>query len=390
MKLLGSCLAAGILVLSCAGSASATPSYPRTGGPEPGQWQEFSYGSTLLPDTYIVYTPPSYTPGRPMPLLVMIHGCQTTAYQQMESTEFNQLAAEKGFVVLYPDFDVTGELQPGPLRQCWRFFEPGSWMRGDGDAGTIGGETMTVLSRWDINPQRVYVAGMSAGGFMTPIMIASYPDLFAAGTVAAGGSYGDGTCLLGLPGDVNAEQSAQLAFNDEGARRAVVPLLVMGGDADTSVPPPCVDQTVQQSLRTNNLVIDGSQTSPISLTPASVTAYAPAGKLPYKVSTYLDPEGCVIAQRWLIHGMAHFWPGGSPAPQWAGFTDPQAPSGADAAWSFLSSYTKPDPLSSCHQPSAARPVRRHHRKVRRHRRNSTAKPDPPCPRRRRCATIARA
>jgi hypothetical protein len=65
------------------------------------------------------------------------------------------------------------------------------------------------------------------------------------------------------------------------------------------------------------------------------------------VSTYLDPDGCLIGERWLIHGMNHFWPGGSSDPQWASFTDPKGPNGAEIAWAFLTRYTKSDTAMPC-------------------------------------------
>ena len=49
-----------------------------------------------------------------MPLVVVLHGCQTTAYQQMEASLYNPLADKMGFVVVYPDTDAAENAQPGP------------------------------------------------------------------------------------------------------------------------------------------------------------------------------------------------------------------------------------------------------------------------------------
>jgi poly(3-hydroxybutyrate) depolymerase len=184
-----------------------------------------------------------------------------------------------------PDIDVTGGLQPGPTRNCWRFPMPNSWVRGQGDAAAIAGMTYATMSRWNIDPQRGYLSGISAGGFMTSILAAAYPDLYAAVSVSAAGAYADFSCLLGLPGEMPLQASAQLAFNQEGPRARVVPILVTGGDADTAVPPPCADKALQQGLRTDNLVLDGVQTRPISLSPASVREYQDPGRYGYKVSS---------------------------------------------------------------------------------------------------------
>ena len=67
------------------------------------------------------------------------------------------------------------------------------------------------------------------------------------------------------------------------------------------------------------------------------------------VSTYLDPGGCVIGERWLIHGMNHFWSGGTTDPEYANFTDPKGPNGAVTTWDFVSRYTKSSTAQTCTQ-----------------------------------------
>jgi poly(hydroxyalkanoate) depolymerase family esterase len=317
-----------------------------------GRIQHYALGEGDSAFPYIVYTPPSYKRANKMPLVVMTHGCQTTAEEQMRSTLFNKVAKKAGFVMLYPDIDAAGTEQPGPLRNCWRFFDSASWHRDQGDAGAIAGMTRAVMARKRIDPARVYMVGMSAGGFMTSIMAAAYPDLFAAVTINAAGAYADRTCLaIGDPVALPASLSAQLAYEEMGDRARVVPRLVMGGSADQGIPPSCADKALEQGLRTNNLVISGDQEGPISLAPASVEEVATPGRYDSTVSTYLDPAGCLIGQRWSFHGMNHFWPGGSSDPELANFTDPKAPNGAKIAWRFLRGYTKGKTSMPCAEAS---------------------------------------
>jgi poly(hydroxyalkanoate) depolymerase family esterase len=307
---------------------------------KPGKTQSFTYAAGDVAFPYLVHTPRGYSRKRPVPLVVMTHGCQTTANEQMRATRYNQVANREGFVVLYPDIDETGTQQPGPLRNCWRFFDGASWHRDGGDAGALAGMTREVMARKRIDPERVYMVGISAGGFMTSIMAAAYPDLYAAVVVTAAGAYADPTCLFVNPATRPVAESAQLAYEEMGVRARVVPRLVMGGDADQGIPPQCADKALEQGLRTNNLVISGSQDGPLPLTPSEVHPYGEPGRYESTVSTYRDPAGCVIGERLMIHGMNHFWPGGSAKPAWANFTDPKAPDGAPYAWNFLSKYRK--------------------------------------------------
>ncbi len=313
---------------------------------DPGSIETFTYGEGDQQYKYIVYTPTSYDPGRAAPLLVLAHGCQTTADEQMRASLFNPIAEREGFVVLYPDVTTLHEQQPGPLRNCWHFPLPTSQHRDAGDAGAIAGMTGAVMESWNVDTERVYMVGISAGGFMTSIMAAAYPDLYAAVGVIAAGAYADGSCLLGAPG-IPASTSALLAREEMGERARIIPRLVMGGDADQGIVPACADKALEQGLRTNNLVLGDSQESPISLTPASTRVEPKADGYDTTVSTYLDPDGCLIGERWLIHGMNHFWPGGSSDPDLANFTDPKGPSGAEASWEFLSQYTKSETTPPC-------------------------------------------
>ncbi len=322
--------------------------------PDPGTTQTFTYGPAGDAQySYIVYVPTTYDASDPAPLLVMTHGCQTTAEEQMRANLLNPIAERERFIVLYPDVNGTEEQQPGPTKNCWQFPSPLNWHRGSGDPAAIAGMTQAVMTGWNVDPERVYMAGMSAGSFMTSIMAAAYPDLYAAVVINAGGAYADGACL-GIPAGIPAAVSAQLAFEEMGNRARVVPRLVMGGDSDQGVPPACADKALEQGLRTNNLVLGGSQESPISLSPATTREEDNPNPDGYDstVQTYPDPEGCLTGERWLIHGMNHFWPGGSSDPALKSFTDPKGPNGGEIAWEFLSRFTKGATSPPCSEAPA--------------------------------------
>jgi poly(hydroxyalkanoate) depolymerase family esterase len=274
----------------------------------------------------------------------MLHGCTQSADDFAAGTRMNFLGEEQSCFVVYPE-------QPSGANQskCWNWFRTGDQQRDGGEPSLIAGITRQVMRDHAIDPRRVYVAGLSAGGATAAIMAATYPDLYAAVGINAGGAYGDPGCLFGNPATRPVDDSAAAAYAEMGPRARVVPRLVMGGDSDQGVPPQCADKALEQGLRTNNLVIDGSQEAPISLTPSSTEEVPPPGPGRYAstVSTYTDPDGCVIGQRWLIHGMNHFWPGGSSDPEWASFTDPKGPSGAKIAWRFLHRYTKSGTSMPC-------------------------------------------
>ena len=171
---------------------------------------------------------------------------------------------------------------------------------------------------------------------------------YAAVGLNAGGAYTDFSCI-GVNSPMTAEQSAALARTEMGPRARIVPRLVMGGDADQGIPPACADKALEQGLRTNNLVLGSSQESPISLEPTASrdVAATKTGGYSSTVSNYKDPNGCLIGQRWLIHGMNHFWPGGTDNPTYKNFTDPKGPNGAEISWNFFKRFTKKGTAMPC-------------------------------------------
>jgi len=279
----------------------------------------------------------------------MLHGCQTTAYEQMEASLYNPLADRQHFVVAYPDVDPIEATQPGITQDCWQYPNPADWERGQGDDAAVAGITREVMSRWHVDPQRVYLIGMSAGAFLTADMAATYPDLYAAVGENAGADFEDWECTVQDEVTVPVNVTAYDAREAMGPRARIVPKIVIGGDADQAIPPACADKALQQSLRTDNLVIGSNQTEPISLSPATVEHDQKPGGYRYTVGDYVDQYGCVIGQRYLVHGMNHFWSGGSSDPKWKYWTDPKGPSAAVASWAFFSRFT----LANTSRPCAA-------------------------------------
>ena len=139
-------------------------------GTDPGSTDTFTYGSGENARPYIVYTPTTYRRSKPAPLVVMTHGCQTTAEEQMHANLYNRLAERNGFVVLYPDVTRPRSSSPGRSRSAGGSTTPTAGIERQVTPAAIAGMTHAVMDRKRIDPQRVYMVGMSAGSFMTSIM----------------------------------------------------------------------------------------------------------------------------------------------------------------------------------------------------------------------------
>lgn len=290
---------------------------------------------------YLVYLPAGHHPDRQWPLYVMLHGCSTTAEQQMQANRLNPLADREGFIVLYPD--VT----PLHARSCWRAVlgsVPDRTRGAGGDADAIAGMTLTLIDSQAVDPQRVYLAGMSSGGFAAASTAAVWPELYAAvGVFAAGGTDMDASCAVLIDPLIPLRVRLRLA----GEEPTFLPLLAVGGRADPlrlgSNPAPggCARlafrewQALAQALAAERGIdtVDASR---------HVVEHGRVdGGHRWMRERESDASGCTLGEFWDIESMGHFWPGGTDDPAYAAFTDPLAPSGAELSWAFFAPLVKP-------------------------------------------------
>ena len=295
----------------------------------------------------IQYTPAALDTSKPAPLFVMVHGCNTTAEQQEAANGLDEQAEHDGFVVLYLDHEGNPVVHPA---LCWRF--PTDTERDSPDPAAIVAMVRDTIVRATppIDPRRVYYAGMSSGAMLGSIVAATYPEVFAAFMLNAGCAYKATTCAF-TPPSQPTDTLAHDAYDAMGEHRRVVPVLVSQGDKDGTVPPAHSQQTLDQWRMTDNLVTTGNLDGPLAAQPTTTREVAEPGHYPSSVTTFNDPSGCRILERWVIHGMDHFWPGGSSDPASAPFTDPKGPNGGEIAWNFFKRYRLVTSGSPCVPPA---------------------------------------
>jgi len=130
-----------------------------------------------------VYVPKGLRPRSA--LVVVLHGCTQTALSYDHGSGWSQLAAEYGFAVLFPQ-----QTRANNPNGCFNWFVPADIQADQGEAASIVQMIETVAARHDIDRTRIYVTGLSAGGAMANVMLATHPDLFAGGAIIAGLAYG--------------------------------------------------------------------------------------------------------------------------------------------------------------------------------------------------------
>src|SRR5471032_1812951 len=193
----------------------------------PGTFTTHTFANAAGHRSYKLYVPKHHS-DQPLPLVVMLHGCTQDADDFAAGTQMNALAERDGCIVAYPV-----QPQGANASKCWNWFKPADQRRDSGEPALIAGITREVMSKHAVDPARVFVAGLSAGGAMAAIMIQAYPDLYAAAGVHSGLPAGSArdlpSALAAMRGGLRAKSAAPHA--------PARPVIVFHGDADQTVHP---------------------------------------------------------------------------------------------------------------------------------------------------------
>lgn len=267
---------------------------------------------------------PSACDGQALPLVIMLHGCKQSADDFAIGTRMNALAEEMQFLVAYP-----AQTPRANGFRCWNWFREVNQQRDQGEPSIIADITRDIIDNYHVDPQRVYIAGLSAGGSMALILGCAYPELYAAVGVHSGlphaGAHDLYSAMIAMRHGVQVPAGGA----EDGAARAgaqAIPTIVFHGDMDTTVHPNNGDRVMAHSAP-NAL---GSGLSPESEIQVEHRR-APDGHA-YTRTVYTDLSGQPVAEQWLVHGASHAWSGGDAA---GSFTDPKGPDATRAMLRFF-------------------------------------------------------
>jgi polyhydroxybutyrate depolymerase len=232
---------------------------------------------------YLLYVPRTYDRSRPAPLVISLHGAGGWPVQQMNMSEWNQLADREGFIVVYP----SGVAGVGP--RIWRVGEGPDLMK---DVRFISELIDRLESQYNIDPRRIYANGFSNGGGMSFVLSCTMSDRITA---------------VGLVG------SAQTLPWSWCTDRRPVPMITFHGTADRMAPYKGGISPIAPEPFPSMLVwtANWARRNRCGAEPVESVVAADVTRLEY---TNCADDAAVVS--YVLQEGGHSWPGGQPLPEW--------------------------------------------------------------------------
>ena len=263
-------------------------------GPAPDLGERFlrrTYSGPAGSLDYRLYVPADHE-RREMALVIMLHGCTQSPEDFALGTRMNALAEEFGLIVAYPH-----QPRSANANGCWNWFDRRHQNRGSGEPAKLAGLAQALAKEFDVRRERVFAAGLSAGGAMAEILAVTYPDVFDAVGIHSGLPYksaGDVPSAFAAMKGTAAFDPAPLAASDRHSRK-----IIFHGLADGTVNSVNGERILDE--------VERGETSP---TRSDLDWPIEGGRV--SRTSLKDADGQPVAEQWLVEGGGHAWFGGDP------------------------------------------------------------------------------
>ena len=286
-KIRFTCMTLGLL-LSVAVTANAGTFKEETAfGDNPASLRMFTYAPDFLP--------------KDRPLVVVMHGCMQGAADAYRNTGWSALADAQGFALLLPQQVATNN-----PTSCFNWFMSENQKAGHGEPASIRAMIARMEQEYGVKSGKIYISGLSAGAAMTAIMLATYPEVFAAGAIMAGPAYrcADNAmeameCMwIGRPGRTAEEWGAAI-LGATSYRGPWPRVSIWNGSSDTVVSPQNLVDNRKQWLNVNGIDDGALQNTTVT---GTITCSGSAYSADHAV---FSKNGQSVVETWVVKGAGH-------------------------------------------------------------------------------------
>jgi poly(hydroxyalkanoate) depolymerase family esterase len=318
--------------------------------PTPGRFVDGISTSDAGTRRWRLWVPGSYDAAKRHALVVMLHGCTQDPDDLARGTRVTEHADRLDILVLLPEQPASAN-----VKKCWNWYDPANQQRDAGEPALIAGMTRQVMGDWSVDPQRVYLGGISAGAAMAALVVVAYPDLYAAVALHSGIPYraaanvmeGVSAMTTGAP---DTPRLARVAYEAMGTRARPIPAIIVQGAADPVVKPINALHTRDLWLAMNALARRAGPGTPLSPVAPTRRTEKQAGGLDAVTECYSTAAAtneCEV-EMLTVAGLGHAWSGGS---KLGTFTDERGPDATAEMLRFLLGHSMP----AAARPNANRP-----------------------------------
>lgn len=256
-----------------------------------GLTQVSGFGSNPGALAMYTYVPDGLPAGAP--LVVALHGCGQSASDYFGHAGWQKYADLWHFALVFPQQSTANNIE-----SCFNWYQPGDTTRGQGEAASIASMVSYAESAYSSDASQVYITGLSAGGAMTSVMLADYPDVFAGGGIMSGLPAGCAssqteayTCMAGSVGKTPQQWGDVVRSADPGYSGPWPRVAIWHGTADYTVN--SANATEERDQWTNAWGIGQDPTSTHTLTGGTTQAI------------YDDSNGDPAVETFAVSGMGH-------------------------------------------------------------------------------------
>jgi poly(hydroxyalkanoate) depolymerase family esterase len=229
---------------------------------------------------------------RELALVLMLHGCTQNPEDFALGTRMNELADEFGLIVAYPH-----QPRRANASGCWNWFDRRHQNRGSGEPAKLAGLSQALAKEFDVKQERIFAAGLSAGGAMAEVLAATYPDVFAAVGVHSGLPYRSAvdvpSAFAAMKGTAAVNSSSPTA-NDRRCRK-----IIIHGGADLTV-----------NSVNGERILDQAERGETTLKRIDLDWKGEGARV--RRTVLEDAEGRPVVERLFVEGGGHAWFGGDP------------------------------------------------------------------------------